>query len=152
MSIVPIGPLEAMVGDPDDHRPESRWRLVVDPGDDRGRVDSLALLVEEMAVGDRIPLHTHDVDEAITILDGDAETRLGDERRRVGPGAVIFIPAGAPHGTANAGGRPLHIQAVFPALEIEINYLERNAAPGTESDAPKRSRYDLRTGGFEVLE
>jgi quercetin dioxygenase-like cupin family protein len=152
MSIVPTGPLEAMVGDPDDHRPESRWRLVVDPGDDRGRVDSLALLVEEMAVGDRIPLHTHDVDEAITILDGDAETRLGDERRRVGPGTVIFIPAGAPHGTANAGGRPLRIQAVFPALEIEINYLERNPAPGTESDASKRSRYDLRTGNFEVLE
>jgi quercetin dioxygenase-like cupin family protein len=152
MSIVPTGPLGAMVGDPDDHRPESRWRLVVDPGDDRGRVDSLALLVEEMAVGDRIPLHTHDVDEAITILDGDAETRLGEERRRVGPGTVIFIPAGAPHGTANTGGRPLRIQAVFPALEIEINYLERNPAPGTERDASKRSRYDLRTGDFEVLE
>ena len=152
MSIVPDGLLEAMIGDPDDHRPESRWRLVVDPGDDRGRVDSLALLVEEMAVGHRIPLHTHDVDEAITILDGDADARLGEERRRVGPGAVIFIPAGTPHGTANAGGQPLRLQAVFPAQEIEVNYLERNPAPGTEHDAPQRSRYDFRTGDFEVLE
>jgi quercetin dioxygenase-like cupin family protein len=151
MSIVPDGPLEVMVGDPDDHRPESRWRLVVDPGDDRGRVDSLALLVEEMAVGDRIPVHTHDVDEAITILDGDAETRLGDERQRVGPGTVIFIPAGTSRWTANAGGHPLRMQAVFPALEIEVNYLERNPAPGTAGDAPQRSCYDLRTGEFEVL-
>lgn len=103
-------------------------------------------------VGDRIPLHTHDVDEAITILEGEAETRLGDERRRVNPGTVMFIPAGIAHGTANAGGRPLRIQAVFPALEIEINNLERNPAPGTQRDAPHRSRHDLRTGDFEVLE
>ncbi|MEP6681563.1 MAG: cupin domain-containing protein [Chloroflexota bacterium] len=152
MSIVPDGPFEPMVGDPDDHRPESRWRLVVDPGDERGRVDSLALIIEEIAVGDRIPLHTHDVDEAITILQGDAETRLGDERRRVGSGAIIFIPAGTPHGTANAGAQPLHIHAVFPTLEIEIDTLERNPAPGTEGDPPRRTRYDLRTGDFEMLE
>jgi hypothetical protein len=30
MSIVEAGPLEAMVGDPDDHRPASRWGLKVD--------------------------------------------------------------------------------------------------------------------------
>lgn len=134
MSIIGAGPFEAMVGDPDDHRPESRWRLVVDPGDDRGRVDSLALLIEEMAVGDRIPLHTHDVDEAIAILDGDAETQLGEERQRVGAGAIVFVPAGVPHGTANAGDRPQRIQAVFPTLAIEIDMLERNPAPGTEAD------------------
>ncbi len=29
--------------------------------------------------------------------------------------------------------------------------LERNPAPGTEDDAPRRSRYDLRTGAFEPL-
>ncbi len=47
-----------MIGDPDDHRPASSWRLVVDPDDAAGRVDGLALIEEEIAVGDRIPLHT----------------------------------------------------------------------------------------------
>jgi quercetin dioxygenase-like cupin family protein len=151
MSIVEAGPLEVMVGDPDDHRPASRWGLKVDPGDDRGRVETLAIITEEIAPGDGIPLHTHDVDEAITILEGTADTRLGDESRRVGPGTVIFIPAGVAHGTANAGSEPLRIHAVFPATSIEIAMLERNPAPGTEADLPRRSRYDLRTGDFVHL-
>jgi hypothetical protein len=29
--------------------------------------------------------------------------------------------------------------------------LERNRAPGTEGDPPLRSRYDLRTGEFDVI-
>jgi quercetin dioxygenase-like cupin family protein len=152
MSIVERTPMEPMVGDPDDHRPNTSWGLLVDPGDANGRVDSLGIIREEIAVGDGIPLHTHDVDEAITILDGVADARLGDDRRQVGADAVIFIPAGAPHATANAGDTPLRIHAVFPATTIEIAMLERNPAPGTEGDAPLRSRYDLRTGQFEVIE
>ena len=152
MSIVEVGPLEVMVGDPDDHRPSSRWGLKVDPGDACGRVETLAIITEEIAPGDRIPLQTHDVDEAITILAGDARTRLGDETRRVGPGTVVFIPAGVPHGTANVGSTTLAIHAVFPATTIEIAMLERNAAPGTEDDRPRRSRYDLRTGSFTHLD
>lgn len=130
MSIVEARPLDPMVGDPDDHRPASMWGLKVDLGDENGRVDSLA----------------------ITILSGQAETRLGDERRHVSAGTVIFIPAGTPHGTANAGDEPLQIHAVFPATSIEIAMLERNPAPGTEADTPRRNRCDLRTGSFEAIE
>jgi len=151
MSIVERAPMVPMVGDPDDHRPNTSWRLVVDPGDANGRVTSLAIIREAIAAGDRIPLHTHDVDEAITITEGEAEARLGDERRRVGPGTTIFIPAGTPHGTANIGDTPVHIHAVFPATTIEIAMLERNPAPGTDGEAPRRSRYDLRTGEVEVI-
>ncbi len=143
--------MEPMVGDPDDHRPDSRWAFAVDPGDERRRVDTLAIIREAIAVGDRIPLHTHDVDEAITIIAGDGTARLGEEERRVGAGAVIFIPAGTPHGTANTGDVPLEIHAVFPATTIEIAMLERNPAPGTEAEAPRRSRYDLRTGEVELI-
>lgn len=65
MSIVEARPLDPMVDDPDDHRPASMWGLKVDPGDANGRVDTLAILAAEIAPGDGIPLHTHDVDEAI---------------------------------------------------------------------------------------
>ena len=144
--------MDPMVGDPDDHRPDTSWGLIVDPGNEDGRVNSLAIIRESIAVGDRIPLHTHDVDEAITILAGRGEARLGDDTRLVDTGAVIFIPAGVPHGTANASEAPLEIHAVFPATTVEIAMLERNPAPGTEGDAPRRSRYDLRTGAFEPIE
>jgi quercetin dioxygenase-like cupin family protein len=151
MSIVPGARFEPLIGDPDDHRPASRWALTVDPGDENGRVDSLAIITEEIAAGDGIPLHTHDVDEAITILHGTADARLGDENQRIGPGAMVFIPAGTPHAAANGGEGPLHIHAVFPATSIIISMLERNPAPGTEGEAPRSMRYDLRTGAVEEI-
>ena len=152
MSIVAGPQYQPMVGDPDDHRPASRWALRVDPGDQNGRVDTVALIDEHIAPGDAIPLHTHDVDESIAILGGEADARLGDERRRIGPGAVVFIPAGTPHGTINAGDDPLHILAAFPSTSIVISMLERNPAPGTEDDAARSSRYDLRTGDVQPLD
>ena len=152
MSFVESAPREPMVGDPDDHRPQSSWRLVVDPGDDGGRVDSLALIDEQMGVGERIPLHTHPVDELVAILDGEGEYRLGADLQRVTAGSIVFIPAGMPHGMVNVGERPLHMYGIFPATVFEIAMLERNPAPGTEDQAPRRTRYDLRTGEFEVLD
>jgi quercetin dioxygenase-like cupin family protein len=151
VSIVDRGPLEPMIGDPDDHRPRSAWRLIVDPGDANGRVDGLAMIEEAIAPGDRIPLHTHDVDEVIAIVDGTGQAQLGATTREVGPGSVVFIPAGVSHATLNSGNAALLIHAVFPATEIDIRMLERNPAPGTISDAPRWLRYDLRTGEFEII-
>ena len=146
MSIVDAPPWEPMVGDPDDHRPHTRWRLLVDAADAEGRVNDLAVIVEDIGVGDRIPLHTHDVSEVVVVLEGDAEALLGDERRRVTVGSAIFVAAGMPHQTINVGATPLRILAAFPATQVELQYLERNPAPGTEGDAPRRIRFDLRTG------
>jgi quercetin dioxygenase-like cupin family protein len=141
-----------MVGDPDDHRPNTSWRLVVDPGDESGVVSNLAVIEEEIAVGDRIPLHRHDVSEVILFVGGTGEARLGNDRQAVGSGAFIFVPAGVAHGTSNTGRTPLLLHAVFPATKIDIDMIERNPAPGTETDPPRKSRYDLRTGQFTVVE
>lgn len=147
MGFVADGPYEPMVGDPDDHRPETTWRLVVDPSGQVG----MALLFERCAVGDRIPLHRHDVDEVVTILDGSGEYTLGSEVQAVGAGDAVFIPAGVVHGTRNVGDVPLHIHAVFPATRVQMQMVDRNPAPGTEGDPPLTTVYDFATGGFETL-
>lgn len=146
MGIVHDGPYQPMVGDPDDHRPHTSWRLVVDPD----RRASLAILLERCAVGDAIPLHRHDVDEAVYVIDGEAEYRLGEVDVRVATGDTVFIPAGTPHGTRNVGDRPLHIHAVFPRTTVRMEMLERNPAPGTEDDPPMTAVYDFATGDFTV--
>jgi quercetin dioxygenase-like cupin family protein len=97
MSIVDGFEFEAMVGDPDNHRPGSEWALVVDPGGPEGRVEGLAVILEHIAPGDRIPAHVHRVDEVI-LPGGPGRLRLGDDTRAVEDGAVAFIPAGAVHG------------------------------------------------------
>ena len=127
--------------DPDDWRPSSRWAFASDPG------ASLAAFVEEIAPGDRIPLHRHRIDEVIFYESGSAEVRIVDQLSRVGPGSIAFIPAGEPHGTTNIGEEPVQIRAVFPSHVVDIEYLERNPAPGTDGAPPQPPvSYDTRTG------
>jgi quercetin dioxygenase-like cupin family protein len=146
VSIVTGPVFEAMIGDPDDHRPSSVWALMVDPGDEHGRVDGLAVIAERIAPGDRIPLHLHRVDEVI-LPHGPGRFRLGETETAVDDGAAVFIPAGVPHGLHNDGTAPLPLQAVFPTTRVWLRYLDRNPAPGTEGDAiGGAATYDLRTG------
>ena len=149
MSIVEGYAFEPMVGDPDDHRPDSFWSLLVDPGGDSGRVDDLAVISERIAPGDRIPLHLHRVNEVI-LVHGSGRFILGEASHHVDEGAVVFIPAGTPHGFTNDGEGPLPLVAVFPTSQVWIRTLERNPAPGTEQDAAQLgATYDFRTGAVE---
>jgi quercetin dioxygenase-like cupin family protein len=140
-----VDPLElqplADPSDPDDWRPRSRWALASDPR------ASLAVIAEEIAPGDGIPLHRHRIDEVLLYHSGSAEVRIGRETFVVGPGSIAFVPAGEPHGTTNTGDEPVRLQAVFPSHAIDIEYLERNPPPGSEGDPPQPPvSYDARTG------
>ncbi|HVM09854.1 MAG TPA: cupin domain-containing protein [Acidimicrobiales bacterium] len=150
MGIVRHGPLEPMIGDVDDHRPNTTWRVAVDPGTG-DRVAELSFLEERCAAGDRIPLHRHDVDEVVIILDGFADYTLDGTVTSVEKGDVVFIPAGKDHATLNTGPNVLHVHAIFPARKVLMEMLERNPAPGTEDAPPMTTRYDFATGEFEVL-
>lgn len=124
--------------DLDDYRPESTIAIAIDPqADGKASVQSMSLLFERMAPGDRIPLHTHTIDEVIIIDEGTGEVTLGEDLKTVGMGAVVFIPAGTPHGTRNLGEGVLRLHAVFPSEETTIRYLDRNPAPGTEAQPPQ---------------
>ncbi len=49
--------------------------------------------------GDESKLHTQpNHDEIVIVIDGEAEFRVGDEVRRVGPGDFVFIPRNTLHG------------------------------------------------------
>jgi len=138
MSVIDGIEYEPMVGDPDDHRPRTTWALVFDPPrEDAPYVRNMTCIFEKIAPGDTIPLHTHTIDELVVVDVGIGSYRLGEETTPVRGGSVVFIPAGTPHGTRNDGNDPLVIHAVFPARELDITYLERNPAPGTEGDPPQ---------------
>ena len=123
--------------DPDDFRPNSSWALLVDRArGHRDHVDDITVIVEQIAPGDRIPLHTHPTNEVIVVIEGSPEITLGSETYLVGPGAIVFIPRETEHGTRNTGNDPVRIHAMFPTEQIGIHYLDRNPAPGTESHEP----------------
>jgi quercetin dioxygenase-like cupin family protein len=139
MAILPNPRLQPLdESDPDDYRPRSAWSgPLVDPVSPTGYVRDLSVIIERIAPGDRIPLHRHRVDEAIIVESGEVEMRLGDERRVVTGHSVVFVPAGIQHGARNIGSESASYLAFFPTTAIDIEYLERNPAPGTEDDAPQ---------------
>jgi quercetin dioxygenase-like cupin family protein len=142
MGVVDQPKFASMDEDPDDYRPGSQWALSVDPD---GRT-VLGVIHERIGVGDRIPRHWHDVDEVVLYEGGTARIHLDGLDRDVAAGAVVFIPAGAVHGSVNTGAEPVEVRAVFPTTRVRMDALERNPAPGTETAPPMATTYDFTTG------
>jgi quercetin dioxygenase-like cupin family protein len=148
VGIVPPREFQPMTDEADDYRPNSRWAFAVDPS---GRVE-IGIIHEFIGVGDRIPLHTHAVDEALLLLEGRARVRVGDETQDVEAGSTIFIPAGEPHGTTNTGAEECRVVAIFPTTLVDICMLERTPMPGTEDRAPTWTDWNMRTGEIRLLD
>jgi quercetin dioxygenase-like cupin family protein len=117
--------------DPDDWRPGSQFALVADADAD------LAVIAEEIGVGDSIPRHRHTIDEVVFYLSGEVEVRLDEESHAARAGDIMVIPAGVVHSQRNTGDSAAEIRAVFPSARLDIEYLERNPAPRTEGDPPQ---------------
>lgn len=146
MGVVPQPAFQAMTDDPDDYRPSSSWALSVDPD---GRAE-FGVVRERIGVGDRIPRHWHEVDEVVLYEGGSARVHLDGVDHDVEPGATVFIPAGAIHGTINTGSVPVEVRAVFPTTVVRMDAVERNPAPGTEDTPPQATSYDFATGAVTV--
>ncbi|MDP6402384.1 MAG: cupin domain-containing protein [SAR202 cluster bacterium] len=67
-----------------------------------------------VGVGAGAPLHTHEADELIVILEGTVEARLGEETSRVGADHTLVIPPNTPHGFTSVGPGDARIVAFFP--------------------------------------
>ena len=63
--------------------------------------------------GTGIPLHTHNVEETVLILEGEATVEIGDSSFELQAGDVTWAPAGVPHRFANRGAGPMRIYWVY---------------------------------------
>ena len=63
------------------------------------------------------PAETHDGDQIVYIVEGEAVITVGKDERRTGPGSLVMIPAGAPHHVRNAGRVPLFFLTVYAPPE-----------------------------------
>ena len=55
---------------------------------------ALTFMEFTIPVGMGPPVHTHEQDEVVYILEGTATYHLGDQVTEVGPGSTVFIPKG----------------------------------------------------------
>ena len=77
-----------------------------------------------MQPGGGMPRHTNRVEHEQYVLAGRARIGIGDQVYQVGPGDVVFIPAGAPHWYQNEGDEPFVFLCMVPNQADEITVLE----------------------------
>jgi quercetin dioxygenase-like cupin family protein len=79
----------------------------------------LCVFEQWIAPGTGAPTHSHPVEEVLTVLAGEAEVWIADQRMIVRPGQSALVPAGKRHGFRNCGMAELHIHAILAAPIFE---------------------------------
>ena len=68
------------------------------------------------------PIHLHAVEEVLTVIAGQAEVLVGDERATLTAGQSVVVPAGYRHGFGNTGETTLHVEATLVAPIFEAAF------------------------------
>ena len=114
--------------------PETPWRPNVKrwdltrPGDG---TTSSSLLLFSVGAGEGAPLHEHESDELIVVLEGSIDARLGDDVQRVGPDCTVVVPPHVPHAFTSTGPGAAKILAFFPIADPfdHTTYLDGEPPP-----------------------
>ena len=73
--------------------------------------------VAEFAAGASAPMHYHDAEESVSVIEGEGRMVIDGEEHIVRPNDAAFIPPGAHHSIANHGGQPFKISWTYASIE-----------------------------------
>jgi quercetin dioxygenase-like cupin family protein len=135
-----IKPTPLILGADDGERREFRTRpgvtftVKVDPKN--GGSEHLAVVTEDMAPGDRIPIHRHPhADELILIQTGSGRVTLGGKVQEVHAGGIVFIPSDTWIGMENIGKDRLTHVDIWSTHGFE-EYMRAISAPAGSPITP----------------
>lgn len=93
------------------------------------------------------PLHVHrHQDEVFYLIDGTLDVTCGDQRWSAGPGSLVFLPRGVPHGFAAGADRPartllINAPAGFADVIVELGVPATGLSlPGADVPMPDPER------------
>lgn len=78
-----------------------------------GQDNCLTTGITAFAAGTAIPLHTHNVEETVLVLEGEATAIIGDDRYDLLPDDATWIPPNVPHSFMNRGTGEMRIYWVY---------------------------------------
>jgi quercetin dioxygenase-like cupin family protein len=80
--------------------------------------------ITRFPVGAKVPMHSHNCDEQVTILEGEAEAELDGARHRLHAYDTTLVPANKPHRFVNVGASPLAILWIYTSTEVTRTFAE----------------------------
>lgn len=95
-----------------DEAPGVTIRWVID--EHRDGAPNYALRVIEVAPGGHTPTHTHPYEHENFVVEGQGRVLIDDTWHEIGPGSVVFVPAGVLHTYENAGETPFKFLCGIP--------------------------------------
>lgn len=115
-----------------------RWGLQMTIKIDPVNGGSKHLLVgtEDLPPGKSIPVHKHShCDEVLIVLQGKGTASLGEKKREVGPGSIVYIPEDEWIGLENTGSELIRIVFIFSELGFD-QYLRATSVPEGQQVVP----------------
>lgn len=74
--------------------------------------------------GAGIKLHTHNVEEAVIILEGEAQVDMDGQTYRLRRFDTTYVPGGIPHRFVNAGDGPMSILWTYATTQVTRTIVE----------------------------
>jgi quercetin dioxygenase-like cupin family protein len=108
------------------------------PVDRGGRIYSIPMVSRDVGAqnlmtgmtvfppGGGIALHTHNTEESVVILEGEALCEIEDERHHLDTFDAAYIPEGLRHRFSNAGTGGLRILWIYGSIDMVRTYVDAN--------------------------
>ena len=97
-------------------RPGVKTRMLISA---QNGATQLSVFEQWVAPGNGAPTHSHPVEEVLTVLSGEAEMWLDQEKIIVKAGQSLIVPARRLHGFRNFGAVTLHLHATLASPIFE---------------------------------
>ncbi len=98
-----------------------RVRMIMGPDEGTGAVTMGEL---DFAPGALLPRHTHLVEEAFRIHEGEGVALVGGREIPINAGDAVLAPAGLPHGFRNDSNRQLRMTFFYPAVNVATEFVD----------------------------
>ncbi len=93
-------------------------------GRERCGAENFTSGVTRFPPGGAVPLHSHNCDEQVTVLEGEAEVEIGGRRIALAPYDTTYIPEGEPHRFVNTGTGPMMILWIYGSDRVSRTFTE----------------------------